>query len=825
MIQRLFRRPPTAVPQSPAVSEAVERCEHEIRAYEKRYAVTTSAPDWQTPGEVRHVEGDVCGARLICEHAVVTLTWLTPDCLRVTITQDRQDGQEPPAVFPPLRAEVATPVKCELDDGAEVVSLLTETAVCRVDKRAFKLRLELANRGLTYAELGGPAWQPGARARLSLELRRDDRICGLGIRDAAPDLRGQRAPLWNATGEGKARYTAPVIVNVTPTSAGALVWLNPARGTVDCGAGRSSELVIESEDDRLDYIICTAADAAAAVARVTTLFDPLTLPPVWALGYQHRETGVLPDALEIEQIAADYRRSLVPCDVIHFGVSLMDAGRPFTVDAERYPAARDVIDRLHEGGFAVMTDLHPAIRKDETYPTYLNGTTRSAYVKYPDGTVVHGAALPGVCAFPDFIRADVRQWWVEQMAVLVRLGIDGFIQEYAEPTILRTAGPNSLPDAAQHGDDTPVSHVQAHNLYGAQMAAATRSALEQHSPVLRHHNVITSGWMGSSAFGFGWYETEDAGWEIVRSSIRAALNGALSGIPLVGVTAKTIGADDGERFTRWLQAVALLPGLSAGRPWMHGQPYALINRLTLELRYRLLPYLYACAAQAREYGVPIIRPLWMADPANAQLSKIDDAYMIGEHLLAAPVITPDTQERRLHLPAGYWYDFWTHELHEGRQTITVPASLERLPLFVRSGTALPLWEPMQHVKSYTPEQITVRIYPGNGETALYEDHGEGTAYRHGEYRWLYFTCEWDTDMRFAVRFRVAGTNFFQTYRRMLIEIVGINTEPVEVRLDRQGAPVWYYDKGRLEVLTDGNFSRIEVEFHADPQSVTRKRRG
>ncbi|MCC6612775.1 MAG: glycoside hydrolase family 31 protein [Anaerolineae bacterium] len=819
MIQRILRRGQPPAHKAPVPQAAIEACESDLRTHERRPGGGTSALDWQTPGEVRRIEPTPCGARLICAYVSIDLIWLSADSLRVTA--QRENGHS--ASVPPPRSQPVTAVACEMTDATDTVTLTTEAATCIVDKKAFKLSLGLPNRKPVYAELNGPSWQPGKRARLSVDLRRDDLVCGLGVRDTALDLRGQRVPLWNETGQGKTRYGAPVLLTVNPVVASSLVWLNPARGFVDVGAAHAQELRIESEDDRLDYVICAASSASTALARVAELFEPLTQPPMWALGYQHREAETTPSSADIEQIADGYRKRRLPCDVIHLGSSMMQDGRPFAIDTTRFPQAKRLVDKLHEAAFQVMIDLHPAILADESNPSFVNGQEQNVFVRYPDGELVRGAALPGVCAFPDFTRADVRTWWGEQMAPLVRLGIDGIVHQAAEPTIARASGDATLPDAAQHGEDRSIAHARVHNIYSAHMAAATQAALTQFSP-LRNVNVMTSGWVGGNSLGFSWYDVDDDSWHGIRASLRAALNASLSGLPLIGVSHNVADEPpDGEIFTRWLQAVALLPGLSAGRPWIYEQPYALINRLTLELRYRLLPYLYACIAQAREYGGPVIRPLWMVDPADAQLAHVDDAYMVGEHVLVAPVTTPDTHQRQIYLPGGDWYDFWTHEPYQGRQMLTVPAPLERLPVFVRSGAALALWEPMQHVKEATTEHLTVRIYAGNGESAIYEDHGEGPAYHHGEYRWLYFSCAWESNTRFVVRFRVAGTNYFQTYPRMLIVIVGVEQEPVDVRLDRQGAPVWYYDQGRLELLTDGHFNRIEVEFKPDPHDTTLRR--
>src|SRR5690606_28198421 len=155
---------------------------------------------------------------------------------------------------------------------------------------------------------------------------------------------------------------------------------------------------------------------------------------------------------------------------------------------------------------------------------------------------------------------------------------------------------------------------------------------------------------------------------------------------------------------------------------------------SLQLRYRLLPFLYGLVAQNREYGLPILRPLLMAEPDNPAFRSADDSYLLGESLLVAPILHKGMTVRTIYLPAGTWYDFWSHELHVGGKTISVAAAQDRLPMFVRAGTTLPLWSEMPRAGSQ-PTELLLRVYTGEAETILYEDSGDGLDYTQGDYRW------------------------------------------------------------------------------------------
>ena len=160
-----------------------------------------------------------------------------------------------------------------------------------------------------------------------------------------------------------------------------------------------------------------------------------------------------------------------------------------------------------------------------------------------------------------------------------------------------------------------------------------------------------------------------------------------------------------------------------------------ICRRYLELRYRLTPYLYSAAHEACTTGMPIVRALWLHHPDDPTAVKQGDAYLYGRDMLVAPVVEKGARERRLHLPHGRWYDFWTGEAIDGGREIARPVDLETIPLYVRAGAVLPLDPVRQHLDEHSDEPTELRIHPGaDGRFALYEDDGDSFDYRHGRYR-------------------------------------------------------------------------------------------
>ncbi|MDB5325002.1 MAG: glycoside hydrolase, family 31, partial [Phycisphaerales bacterium] len=159
-------------------------------------------------------------------------------------------------------------------------------------------------------------------------------------------------------------------------------------------------------------------------------------------------------------------------------------------------------------------------------------------------------------------------------------------------------------------------------------------------------------------------------------------------------------------------------------------------RDVLILRMRLIPYIYTAFAKYYFDGVPPFRPLVLEDPCDESLRDVSDQYMVGSSLLVAPMVSGEA-ERKIVLPKGDWMDFATDELFHGGQTITYFSPIERVPIFVRANTLLPMAEPVQCVRSDTVFRIIARAFgtPLNS-AVLFEDDGESFAFEQGHYNWV-----------------------------------------------------------------------------------------
>jgi alpha-glucosidase len=209
-------------------------------------------------------------------------------------------------------------------------------------------------------------------------------------------------------------------------------------------------------------------------------------------------------------------------------------------------------------------------------------------------------------------------------------------------------------------------------------------------------------------------------------------------------------------------------------PWVFGDRIERICRQYIELRYRLLPYLYTLFWEAATTGAPILRPLLYHFPNDSNTYTLYDQVLLGPSLMAAPIYRPGIEHRAVYLPQGTWYDWWSDERYEGPTHILAHAPLERMPLYVRAGAIIPMGPVMQYVDERPLDQLTLRIWPGTGEWTLYEDDGHTFKYRTGA--WATTTYRVSADGKTIVEIGARDGQWTPPSRETTVELVGVGEQ-------------------------------------------------
>ncbi|HEX6464660.1 MAG TPA: DUF5110 domain-containing protein, partial [Vicinamibacterales bacterium] len=222
---------------------------------------------------------------------------------------------------------------------------------------------------------------------------------------------------------------------------------------------------------------------------------------------------------------------------------------------------------------------------------------------------------------------------------------------------------------------------------------------------------------------------------------------------------------------------------------LHNAAVEPICRKYLELRYRLMPYLYSAVHECSTTGMPVLRALWLHYPNDSAAVARGDEYLWGRDLLVAPVVEKGTTSRRLYLPRGTWFDFWTEKPVEGGREIDRPVDLESMPLYARAGAIIPMGQVKQYTSEVVAGPLTVTVYPGaNGAFALFEDDGTSFDYRHGA--WMGISFDWTDRTRRLTMALTRGSRMRQPFVR-----------EVEVRIAGQSATRSVKFSGRPVTVT------------------------
>jgi alpha-glucosidase/alpha-D-xyloside xylohydrolase len=492
-------------------------------------------------------------------------------------------------------------------------------------------------------------------------------------------------------------------------------------------AGRDSALP-------LDMFLVVSREPAVIMSEYALLTGHAEIPPQWSLGYQQSHR-TLDGPEEILGEAKTFRQKKLPCDaLIYLGTGFCPSGwntqnGSFAWNSRAFPDPAAMIRELHQDNFRIV--LHAVILSNR-----LHGT-------------VHDP-----CQAEQFDEQAAGCYWDAHRKDFA-MGVDGWWPDEGDPLDI-------------------TSRLVRNQMYweGPQIDRANER------PYALHRN----GYAGMQRYAsFLWSGDVYSTWETLKAQVPVGINTSLTGIPYWGtdiggfVPTKEFTA---ELYLRWFQFGAFCPLFRChGRTWklrlpwgwntgdpgpveisnyrgaavpepseLHNQQVEPICRKYLELRYRLLPYLYSAVRECATNGMPVMRALWLHYPDDPIAVARGDEYMWGPSLLVAPVVEPGATSRKVYLPRGAWFDFWTGEQVEGGQEISRKVDLETMPLYVRAGTILPLGPVKQYTQERVDHPLSTSIYPGsNASFLLYEDDGISFNHRKGE--WMGLELDWNDAKR------------------------------------------------------------------------------
>ena len=498
--------------------------------------------------------------------------------------------------------------------------------------------------------------------------------------------------------------------------------------------------------DSIDYYFLYGPDFDHIIGAYREITGSVPLFGKWAYGYWQCKNRYDSQA-ELLAIAEKYRSLHIPLDNIvqdWFWWNIM--GDP--VFNKNYPDPKGMVDALHDDHVHLMISVWPYFRPGS--PVYDEMDKRGFFIAKTIAPSFH----PVGQALYDAFNPEARKYyWSLMDNALFKIGVDAWWLDTTEPetearetNILVTNKINSGENGARYANEFPLYTTSA--VYDGQRQASDKK---------RVFILSRSAYAGSQRNAAAvWSGDIDPNWETFRRQIPAGLNYSLSGLPYwttdIGgfVSANPDDHAYRELYVRWFEFGAFCPIFRAhgtrttnqNELWSYGPDAQKILVEYDKLRYRLMPYIYSLAWKTTSEGYTIMRPLVMEFREDVHAQNIGDQYLFGPAILVNPVTEPGATSRHLYLPSAKWYDFWTGSSVQGGRTLNAPTTLDRMPLFVRAGSILPLGPDVEYAAQKSVDPIELRVYRGaNGSFTLYEDENDTYDYEKGVHATIPFS--WD----------------------------------------------------------------------------------
>jgi alpha-glucosidase len=513
----------------------------------------------------------------------------------------------------------------------------------------------------------------------------------------------------------------------------------------------------EIEDGDLDYYLFVGPRIRDVVRKFADLTGRMAFGPRWSLGYANTAMSLTdaPDAqARLSEFIDRAAKHDIPISAFHFGSGYSSIGPRryvFTWNRAKFPEPAALVGKFERARIRLVANIKPCLLDD--HPAYAVVAARGAFVRSAEtGAPTIGQFWDGQGAHVDFTHREGVRWWQESLArELLDYGILGW-NDNNEYEIWDE-------EAVSHGFGEPIPIARSRPLHPLLMTRATYEAQAAHAPDERVFTITRAGPPGIQRYAQTWSGDNTTSWRTLRWHIRMGLTMSLSGMFNTG---HDVGGfhgpvPDPELLVRWVQSGAFSPrfimnswkqGGEVNTPWLHPSVMPII-RQWIRLRYRLLPYLYTLYWRAVQFGRPMLRPTFYEFEDDPRAFADSDDFMLGPNLLVASVVEAGQRRRSVYLPAGpgEWVDFWTGRRVAAGKTVSAPAPLERIPLFVPAGAMIPTTDTHDMRRLHDEPSRALRLYPGSGRATtafvLYEDDGHSLRYRDGD--WAQVSFEMTTD--------------------------------------------------------------------------------
>lgn len=646
-------------------------------------------------------------------------------------------------------AVVGKPQACKTNivQSDESITLSTDSVKTVIYKKPFSVAFYTTNGKLINEDEKGlnTEWISD-QVTTYKTLQPNERFIGLGEKTGNLDRSGTGYTNWNndnygySTSADPLYSTIPFYIGLHNHLSYGIFFDNTYQSDFNFGASNNRFVSFGARGGEMNYYFIYGQTVTNIITDYTYLTGRMNLPPLWSLGYQQNRYSYYPDT-EVLRIAQTLREKHIPADGITLDIHYMDNYKLFTWNKERFPDPVAMNKKLEEMGFKTTVIVDPGVKAEDGYAAHEDGLKNDVFVKYPDGKPWTAQVWPGWCNFPDFTNPKGRDWWKKQMNFFASTGVDGIWNDMNEPASWGNKVPSNV---IFNYDGQPATMLQAHNVYGLEMARSSYEGAKALFP--RRPFILTrAGYAGLQRYTAIWTGDNRAEDNHMIAGIRLLNSLGLSGVAFTGMDVGGFtGNPTTSLYARWIQLGAFIPyfrnhtavNTKSAEPWTFGEEVTEIARNFISLRYKLMPYLYSAFYEATQDGMPVMRSLAIDYTFDDKVydTRYQNEYLFGSSVLVLPY-EGDAQFGEAYFPQGKWYDLFTDDVQKGNEEKILKLNYSRLPIYVKESSIIPMQSLIQSTVEMPKDTLYLHIYKGdvNNEFVYYEDDGESYKYQSGDY--------------------------------------------------------------------------------------------
>jgi len=542
----------------------------------------------------------------------------------------------------------------------------------------------------------------------------------------------------------------------------------PAALTFDIGYTRSEVLEISCQEADLALYVIDGGTPYEIVRQFRKIIGRSYIPPRFAFGFGQSRWGYKTKE-DFREVARGYLENRIPIDMLYMDIDYMQDFKDFTLNEENFSDFPDFVQEMKEKHIRLIPIIDAGVKVEKGYPVYEEGIESGYFCKGEDGKEATMAVWPGYTHFPDVLNPQARRWFGDWYNVLTEQGIEGFWNDMNEPAIFYSAHgeekarelmrrfleeesgeltvvkigeamkklANSPEDYSSFYHETPagrVRHDKVHNLYGYHMTRAAGEAFERIDAGKRFLLFSRSSYIGMHRYGGVWMGDNKSWWSHLLLNLKMLPSLNMCGFLYTGADLGGFGADaTRDLVLRWLALGVFTPlmrnhaaiGTRRQECYQFGEPADF--RHVVEVRYRLIPYLYSEFMKAALSDDLYFRPLAFDYPEDRFAPGVEDQLMLGGEAMIAPVYTQNAAGRYVYLPEEMQFIKFMPDGSIDEETLGaghhyVEIALNEVPLFIRKGKCIPVASPARYVDAIDTAHLELLGYEGAAYT-LYEDDG------------------------------------------------------------------------------------------------------